>query len=192
MNKLIAEAARLSNNFSRFLDKSLLEAANLSVEANRYMLKGYQQALFDKGYSVELNKVLWGVPKAAVETIYSRIWEDGLKLSDRVWKLKHGTQGQIERIVMEAIITGKPASDPMLTNTLMGMFNPEYKGKLTTLHGRKVWYEATRLLRTARTEAFAEADRMGYKANPGVKKVNWHTSNDDRTCDICLARDGEC
>jgi len=86
---------------------------------------------------------------------------------------------------MEAIVTGRAASDPILNQALANMFAEGYRGKITTLHGKKVWYEAARVLRTERTVAFREADRMASLKNPGVEMVEWRrgSSCDCPTCE---------
>lgn len=189
LNNLLREAAKLTNNFESELDKALIESANLGTEANKYIMGKYSSKLGKKGFNV--NKILSKIPDEAVRLTASRIWSDGLKLSDRIWRLDKATKGQIERLVMEAISTGRSASDPVLTKALASMFNPNYTGTITELHGRKVWYEATRILRTENRIAFMEANRLSTKANPGVQMMDWRRGGYE-DCDICdrLAEEG--
>lgn len=191
LNALIREAAKLTDNFKSVLDKALLESANLGTEANKYIMKKYQASLLEHNLELNTKKILFKIPDDAVRITANRIWTDGLKLSDRIWKLDKTARGQIERVVMEAITTGRPASDPVLTRTLEGMFNPDYTGRLTTLHGRKVSYEAARILRTESRIAFMEADRLSSEANPGVQVVEWRRGAYE-DCAICdrLAAEG--
>ena len=191
LRRLLREAARLTNNFESVLDKALIESANLGVEANKFIMQSYQSSLMEHGVDFNVRKILVKIPDDVVRAAASRIWTDGLKLSDRIWRLDKTTKGQIERIVMEAISQGRSASDPVLMRTLESTFNPNYTGKLTTLHGRNVSYEASRLLRTESRIVFMEADRESTLANPGVEMLDWRRGAYE-DCDICdrLAAEG--
>ena len=191
LNNLLREASKITDGFTKILDKSVLDSANLGVEANKYIVTQYQQSLFDKGHAIDLKSIMTKLPSEAVKVQASMIFTDGLKLSERIWRLDKITKGQIERIVLEAISTGRSASDPILNRTLASLLNPNYTGKLTTLHGRSVSYEASRLLRTQSRIAHMEADRMSSLANPGVQMVEWRRGAYE-DCDICdrLAAEG--
>jgi hypothetical protein len=126
----------------------------------------------------------------AIKAIYNRIWTDGLKLSDRVWLLDSRTKQEIERIVMQHIVSGGAASDKVTLSALENLLNPNYTpAKLTSLHGRKVGYEASRLLRTTTAEAFAEGDRLSNKMNPGITDTLVLTS--PGACEICAPKEGK-
>ena len=111
--------------------------------------------LTDNDYRVNMTKLLSKTSNEAVNYTYNKIWSDGLKLSDRVWLLDKRTKQEIERIIMQNIVAGGSASDQMTISALTNLLNPDYKpAKLTSLHGRKVSYEASRLLRTESAIAF--------------------------------------
>ena len=190
VNSLLREAARLSDNFKSLLDKSLIETANLSTEVNKIIMGGYQAALKKEGVNLNLLKILNKVSPEAVKAVYNRIWTDGLKLSDRIWLLDRRTKQEIERIVMQNIISGGSASNKVTLSALENLLNPGYTpAKLTSLHGRKVGYEASRLLRTSTSEAFNEGDRLSNNANPGVSDTLWLAAAG--CCDICASNDGK-
>jgi len=91
---------------------------------------------------------------------------------------------------MSNIVSGGAASDKVTISALNNLLNPAYTpAKLTSLHGRKVGYEASRLLRTSMSEAFNEGDRLSNKANPGVHGEVWLTAAG--CCDACDAKDGK-
>lgn len=190
IKSLLIEASRLSDGFKTILDKSLIDTANLSTEVNAIIMKSYQVSLAKEGIKLNLGRILSKVSNNAVKAVYNRIWTDGLKLSDRVWLLDRRTKQEIERIVMQNIVSGGSASNKVTLSALENLLNPEYTpAKLTALHGRKVGYEASRLLRTSTMEAFSEGDRLSNNANPGVTGETWLADAD--ACEDCAAIDGE-
>jgi hypothetical protein len=189
IKSLLREASRLSDGFKRILDKSLIESADLGKEVNALIMEAYQDSLKDAGYKLNLTRMLSKVSNEAVKAVYSRIWNDGLKLSDRIWLLDRRSKQEIERIVMSNIISGGSASNKVTLSALDNLLNPSLKkAKLTSLHGRKVGYESSRLLRTSTSEAFNEGDRMSNNANPGVSGETWLAS--PNACDDCVSKDG--
>lgn len=183
ISALLKEADRLTNGFKRTLNGVLIDSANLGQEVNGVILEKYSQRLSGAGFDVDLKRVLTGVTDDTVKAIYSRIWEDGLKLSDRIWLLEKRTKREIERIVLEEIVSGRPASSKVLEHRLNKLLNPSRRAITTKLHGRRVQFDAARLLRTERTIAFREADRMASLKNPGIIGIQWHTSGD--ACTTC-------
>ena len=180
---LLKEADKLTGGFKSILDKALIDSANLGIAINMVMLKKYSQRLSEAGFNVNMQRVLYSVPNEAVKLTYDRILSDGLKLSDRIWILNKRTKREIERIVLEEIASGRPASDKILEARLDKLLNPDRRAIRTKLHGRNVSFDAARLLRTERTAAFNEADRLASMNNPGLIGMQWHTSGDP--CPIC-------
>jgi len=183
VRELLREASKLTDDFKHMLDKALIESAELGQDVNRIMLKKYSERLSGAGINVDLKRVLYKVPEDTVKLLYNRIWEDGLKLSDRIWILDKRTKGEIERIILEEIASGRPASDRVLDARLNKLLNPDRRGIRTTLHGRNVSFDAARLMRTERTTAFREADRMASMKNPGIIGIEWIPSGEE--CQVC-------
>lgn len=190
INSLLREAARLSNNFENILDKALIESADLGSEVNKIAMSQYQKSLASEGYKLNLTRILSRVNPEAVKYTYNKIWTDGLKLSDRIWILDRRTKQEIERIVMSNIISGGSASDRVTLSALENLLSPTYSpAKLTSLHGRKVSYEASRLLRTEMSIAFNEADRLSSEKNPGSTGEKWLIAIG--ACEQCTPLNGE-
>jgi hypothetical protein len=183
VNELTAIASKYTNGFKTRLDKSLIEAASLSTEAEKVLAKQFIQKLPLSGLTVE--KLLFNVPENAVKASFARIWKDGLTLSDRIWALERNTQNGIERIILDSIARGVPASDADTIAQLERFLRPDRLNVRTTLHGRNVSYDASRLLRTERTVAFREAQRMSAERNPGVDAICWELSNSHEKEDEC-------
>ena len=184
VNSLLREASRLSNNFEGILNKSLVEASNLGMEVNKISMSLYQESLKKAGIEVNMLRILSKVSPEAVNYTYNKIWTDGLKLSDRVWLLETRTKQEIERIVMQNVLSGGSASNKVTLSALENLLNPGYTpAKLTSLHGRKVGFEASRLLRTETSIAYNEADRLSSEKNPGSTGEKWFTAIG--ACEIC-------
>ena len=183
MMRLLKEADRLTDGFKGILDKALIDSANLGQEVNKVILERYSSKLSGAGFDVDLKRVLTTVTDDTVKLVYSRIYEDGLRLSDRIWILNRRTKREMERIILEEIASGRPASSKVLEARLNKLLNPDRRAITTKLHGRTVQFDAARLLRTERTTAFREADRMASMNNPGLIGIEWHTSGD--ACSIC-------
>ena len=178
VRELLKEASKLTDDFKSILDKALIESANVGADVNRVMLKKYSKRLGEAGFDVNMQRVLYSVPNEAVKLTYDRILSDGLKLSDRIWILNKRTKREIERIVLEEIASGRPASDKILEARLNKLLNPSRRAIRTKLHGRNVQFDAARLLRTERATAFREADRLASMNNPGLVGIAWHTTGD--------------
>lgn len=190
IKSLLREAARLSDGFEKLLDKSIIDSVDLGTEVNRIILADYTKAVKEAGGKFSVTKILNKVNPEAIKAVYNRIWTDGLKLSDRVWLLDRRTKQEIERIVLQHVISGGSASDRLTISALENLLNPNYSpAKLTSLHGRKVGYEASRLLRTTTAEAFNEGDRLSSNTNPGLLATKWLVA--PGCCDICEEKDGE-
>jgi len=179
---LIKEADKLSGGFKHVLDKAMIDFADLGTDVDRYMLKKYSDKLSGVGVDINMEKVLFNVPTDAVKLTQQRIWEDGLKLSDRIWILEKRTKREIERIVLEEIASGRPASDKVLEARLNKLLSPDRRLVRTKLHGRNVSFDAARLLRTERTNAFLEADKLASENNLGARGIKWIRSPHPGPC----------
>lgn len=189
INSLLRDAARLSDNFEGVLDRALIEAADLGMEVNKISMSQYQRSLKANGVNIDMTRILSKVNYDAVAYTYSKIYTDGLMLSNRIWLLEARTKNEIERIIMQNVISGGSASDKAVISALENLLNPDYtKAKLTSLHGRRVGYEASRLLRTEMSVAFNEANRLSAEKNPGSTGLTWLIAIG--ACENCTPLDG--
>ena len=189
INSLLRDAARLSDNFEGVLDRALIEAADLGMEVNKISMSQYQRSLKTNGVNVDMTRILNKVNIDAVAYTYNKIYNDGLMLSNRIWLLDKRTKNEIERIIMQNVISGGSASDKATIAALENLLNPSYKpAKLTSLHGRRVGYEASRLLRTEMSVAFNEANRLSAEKNPGSTGQTWLIAIG--ACEDCTPLDG--
>lgn len=183
---LLTRASDLTDDFKGLLDKAMIESANLQTEVSRIIADKYSKAMAAAGYKVDIGSALFSVPDEVVNMAYKRIWEDGLKLSDRIWQLNRRTRGELERIIMEQIATGKPVSSRTLEARINKLLNPSRRAIKTKLHGRNVLFDAQRILRTESAVAFREANRISASKIPGVKGIKWELSPSEGTCTTCI------
>ena len=184
ISQLLRRAADLTDDFKGVLDKALIDSAGLGKEVSKVIMEKYQMRLAGVGIDVDFAKLTYSIPDDVVKLAYSRIWSDGLKLSDRIWTLNRRTNGELNRIIMEELAAGRSASSKILESRLNSLLNPDRRFIRTSLHGRNVSFDAARLLRSERAVAFREADRMASLANPGNIGVKWITST--RPCQTCI------
>ena len=185
INELLREAAKLTDNFKSYLDRAILETANLEIEVERMMMSSYQSRLSGMGVDLDLVGLTQQISDKTLRLAYSRIWQDGLKLSDRIWILDKRTKRELERIILEEIATGRSASSKVLEARLNKLLAPDRRLIKTSLHGRNVSFDAARLLRTERTVAYREADRQAALANPANRGIKWKLSSAERHCSVC-------
>jgi len=185
IRELLKKASNLTDDFKSQLDKALIEAANLGKEVNEVIMQKYQGRLAGVGFDVDMSIILQDIPDDVVRAAYNRFWRDGLKLSDRIWQLNKRTRRELQRIIIEELAAGRPASSRVLEARLNKLLVPDRRFIKTSLHGRNVSFDAARLLRTERTIAFREADRMATEKNPGAKGIKWKLSPAERNCATC-------
>ena len=185
ISELLRKAARLTDNFKSYLDQSILETAGLKTELDKIIAGRYQTRLQGIGADLDLIGLIQDIPDKTLRIAYSRIWEDGLKLSDRIWIIDRRTKRELERIILEEIAAGRSASSKVLEGRLNKLLAPGRQAVTTSLHGRNVSFDVARLLRTERTVAYREADRQAAMANPGNRGIKWKLSPAERNCSTC-------
>jgi len=187
---LVKKVDILSADYKNLIYDSLDKVAAVGIEPAALIMGLYQSSLAKQGIKIGLDKTLKDIPQAAVKATFNKIWPDGLKLSDNLWLTDRRSRQEIERIIMQNIASGGSASNKATISALDNLLRPDYKkAKLTSLHGRKVSYESSRLLRTTMSEAFNESSRLSANANPGVSGQTWLV-NPGACPEICIPNSG--
>jgi SPP1 gp7 family putative phage head morphogenesis protein len=125
-----------------------------------------------KAYSLALpsGSAFSEISREAAEQMVNSIWvTDGKTWSDRVWNNTAKLKAELNKGLMDCVITGKPTS--VLKNDLKERFGVAYN-------------RADSIVRTEYSHIQNEAARKRYK-DSGVKQVEVWADPDERTCDIC-------
>lgn len=198
----LTEAAKgATGDFKSLIDQALLEAADIQTSGWSKAMGDYWDVLDDAGLKVNSERLLRIIPQDAVKVIYRRAYEDGLKLSQRVWNLNANTQRGISKVVTQGLARGLHYDDPRIAQQLdrflqpsrliKGRVKPVSKvitrqikdpqtGKITefSFRQRPVSYDAARLLRTEWGNAYREADTIAAKKNPACLGEKWELSTE--------------
>jgi hypothetical protein len=128
----------------------------------------------------EVSVTFGRVAQEAVNAIYQRVYEDGLNLSDRLWRLDNATRTAIADQVVGAVVSGQSARD--LANSI--------KAYLTDPDEGNARYNAMRLARTEINNAHREGHiRSATDANGDIKDyisaIGFRLSMSHPAPDIC-------
>lgn len=185
LRRLADEAQR---GYETLIDKALREAAGIQTD---YFQKGsseFWEALDKRaGIKVDLDKMVTRIPTEAVRILYARTYEDGLYLSDRIWKVGQASRAGINRIVTQGLARGLHYDDPRIAEQLKRFLQPARLGKKVspsvtrtlkdgtkfTYRQRPVSYDAVRLLRNEYMESFKTAQHLTAERNPACYGEQW-------------------
>ena len=120
-----------------------------------------------------------GLAEAVREQVFSRRFEDGLNLSDRVWKLSEIVDENLRDMIEQAISEGLPATEfSKAVEEYLKEPGPAWTTNITpSISGRgSVKYNALRLARTETNRAYQEAQKLGHKESEIVKGTKWNLS----------------
>lgn len=178
------------------LDKGIKDSARMGIE-------NYARPLDLAGYGTgELRAVFGVVHRDTVEAIYDFIAEDGLQLSDRIWKLNTGAKQKVAEVIERAVIQGDSARETAQNLLRRGRpVSKEVLDKLGVSKSAKIGAEAVEMftpggqgniirnaLRVTRTE-LARANNEGFlrtgKKLSTVEGHRWNLSASHPRKDIC-------
>jgi hypothetical protein len=136
----------------------------------------YDEELFRKaGVSSRYwSASLMAQARAGINSVISRK-ENGITLSERVYKNRQGTMSQLNRVLNAGLALGKSASE--IAKDVEKFINPQTPGG--------PHYAAQRLARTELNNAFHTTSLKGYMDSPFVDKVKWHLSGSHKVPDEC-------
>lgn len=187
LHKVLNEAARqINDDLLKAINKGIYIAVEASTEAA-------QQTFID------LAKEIWAAPvikqafatinERAVMALLARTGPDGLKLSDRVWRISQRARNALKVIVEDSVVRGLDARkmarqvQRYLQPGVWTALKEETRKRLGV--PRDVSMEAMRLAVTEMHNAFHEGTRMAWSAVPGVQGYYWRLSNWHPITDIC-------
>ena len=130
------------------------------------------------------------VEKIALGKVYDSNWT----LSKAIWKADKKITKDINTIIATGVAEGKSAYE--VGKDLEKYVNPNARkdwewSKVYPGVNKKIDYNAQRLARTMISHAYQQSIVAVTKPNPFVTKLQWLASNSDRTCELCMSRDGK-
>lgn len=188
--------ARMGSARDAVLMDGLAEAARLGVRP--YTLAGV--GAVGGGTAVLESTVAMRISEEAVQFVASFQMADGLRLSDRLWRLDMGAKEVLQRAVSNAVVQGWSASKAVADLVYLGRAVPaELAGQLgrakvqglvgmadllTTGDGAEVW-KAERVMRTEINRAHGEAYMSGAEKAAGVGGFRFLLSPMHPKPDVC-------
>lgn len=101
--------------------------------------------------------------------------ENGITLSQRVWRDTSLSRGYLDRAINNGLILGKSARE--IANDVKGYLNPNVPGGAS--------YAAMRLGRTEVNNAYHTQARNQFKNTPWIERVKWNLSGSHPRPDQC-------
>lgn len=190
---LSALAAAL-DKIVRALNDELLAAVMAGIQlASREATSGAEQVTLELTKDVfpaaQVVALFAGVNQRAVLATWTRTYNDGLKLSDRVWRTSTHAREALRRLVEDGVARGLNAR--VLAREVQQYLQP---GVFTALKEetrkrlkvpRDVSMEAMRLAVTEMQHAFHEGTVLAYQTVPSCNGFYWRLSGSHPVPDIC-------
>lgn len=135
------------------------------------------------------------VPRDIVSILSSgKLYGGGWTLSKAIWGDSQKKAHDIDQIVAIGVAENKSAYE--IAKDLEKYVNPAAKkdwdwNKVYPGTSKKVDYNAQRLARTMVSHAYQQSLLATTKYNPFVTGYRWRAAGVERTCEICMERDGQ-
>lgn len=134
-------------------------------------------------------------PKDIVESLVTgAVYKNNWSLSYAIWSDVQSKQNDILEIIAEGTAENKSAYD--IAKDLEKYVNPKAKkdwdwSKVYPGTSKKIDYNAQRLARTMVSHAYQQSLERVCKNNPFVTGYIWLAAMTERTCELCMSRDGK-
>ena len=200
-----AQLRREAETIRKELTGKLETYIEKGVEAGSWQSRAVAVKLFEAAKSPKvtlagLDRMFVRVNRQAVAAIWNRT-QNGMMLSDRIWKTGQNARSAIQNIIQSAVASGQ---DAVTTAKALEQYVKKgartlaqhYPAMMEHMRGRvpkNLSYEALRLARTETTAAFGQGQIRTAQVTPGVKGIKYCLSSAHRIVDICdeLARNNE-
>lgn len=136
-----------------------------------------------------INAMYSSINQRAVLAFSTRRRFDGLRLSDRVWRIGSQYRGELGRAVEHGIARGLDSRK--LAREIQQHLNPEVAAphsasvRARLKLSRDVSYQSMRLARTEMSNAFREGTVLGHRATPSYEGSIWEISGSHPVLDEC-------
>lgn len=179
-------ADELSEGLLQLAHQGIRGALMTGVEPAKAITIDVTQGVFD---GLQVESAFGQVAERSVMALLARTGPDGLRLSDRVWRVEAHFRQALDRLVEEALVT---QMDPRRLARLVQQY--VQPGVFTALKQetrrrlkvpRDVSYEAMRLAVTELQHAHHEGALLGYRMTPSYIGSYWMLSGSHPVPDIC-------
>lgn len=187
LERLLERAAsQLNNRIIAAITAGIYLAVDEAVSGSEEVAGDILSGVFDR---VEVKWLFADISQRAVLSFLSRARPDGLKLSDRVWRISQHARTALQKLVEDAVARGLDSRQ--LARRVQQYLQP---GVWTAMKAetrrnlgvpKDVSYEAMRLARTEINNAFHEGTVNAYRTIPSARGVYWRLSARHVLPDVC-------
>ena len=190
-----------ANEMKDWLDNNITKSADIAIQgqdnAAEYFVKsliqesaGQDKALLTKALSDGGSGILLrtrygtGLAKSIRDAVWKKRWNDGFKLSDRVWKMNQLMNDNVKHMVEDCVNQGKSAVNfAKAVEQYLEKPGPAWTtGIKPSITGRgSVKFNALRIARTETNQAYQKAQNLSDKNSVIVKGTKWNLSSSHPT-----------
>ena len=186
INGLNTDIKEVYQRFEGELDDSIKEMAEAVVQ---------NEAEFMEQFGIKLNTSFTRIPTDVLVEIRSgKIYNEKWYLSDAIWQDQKNKLRDINTIVTNGVAAGKTTleiAQDLEKYVDLKARKPWDWFKVYPHSAAKIDYNAQRLARTVIAHAYQRATIREAKTNPLSEGIMWHSALTERSCEICIDRDGK-
>ena len=186
INGLNTDIKEVYQRFEGELDDSIKEMAEAVVQ---------NEAEFMEQFGIKLNTSFTRIPTdVLVEIRRGKIYNEKWYLSDAIWQDQKSKLRTINSMITNGVAAGKTTLE--IAQDLEKYVDPKARKpwdwfKVYPRSAAKIDYNAQRLARTVIAHAYQRATIREAKTNPLSMGIMWHSALSERSCEICIDRDGK-
>ncbi|WP_143423063.1 hypothetical protein [Halarsenatibacter silvermanii] len=175
----IKEAARLGMRGQDAAAKKHMGELIEKYKEDKEVVGLFRKALADPNPMLLSATYGEGLPDDIADTIWDNRWQDGKKLSDRIWKHENNMRQNLDGMIEKGINEEKSAADlSRAVDDYLIKPGPTWRTDILPAKTDRatVKYNALRLARTETNHAYQHAQKMSAKNSELVKGVKWNLS----------------
>lgn len=190
-NQVTEYSKQVANGVYSSAGKNMNIVADAVVADNAKWMSGF--GFTDKAIDAAFSNI----PQSTVNALLTGSVYGGTgswSLSKSIWGDNQDTLKHVYQIVAQGVAMQMPTGD--IARKLEQYVDPSKQFKWNgpegypPIYGKKVDYNAQRLVRTLTQHAYQQSVVATAKANPLIEKIRW-VSNGSRVCPLCMERDGK-
>lgn len=208
LNKLPKESPFISNSIKRMYLENYISAMDLEIDKLTQQVgsttKNSMQSIAEilvrankdwmNQFGMDTTEAFSTVPTDVVNYILNGdIYKGNWNFSNAIWGDNRKIKEDLREIIAKGVAAQKPTYD--IAKDLEKYVNPKAKkdwewSKVYPGTKKKVDYNAQRLARTMIQHTYQQTLRITCRNNPFVDGFIWRSAFTERTCELCMDRDG--